>query len=182
MDNFKVKKFPKSRIATNDVCAVGLQKHHIAAMIEIDVSDSREKIKQHKKENKGIIFTCGDYRNLRLEAAPRIIFSSLFCHHFSKEDLAEQLQWCRSHAPCGFFINDLHRHPVAYYSIKWLTSLFSHSYLVRNDAPLSVLRGFHKNEWEELLDLAGISGSEINWKWAFRWLVIAAPEMNNERP
>lgn len=57
MDNFKVKKFPKSRIATNDVCAVGLQKHHIAAMIEIDVSDSREKIKQHKKENKGISFT-----------------------------------------------------------------------------------------------------------------------------
>ena len=57
MDKFKVKKFPKSRIATNDVCAVGLQKHHIAAMIEVDVSDSREKIQQHKKENKGISFT-----------------------------------------------------------------------------------------------------------------------------
>ena len=72
----------------------------------------------------------------------------------------------------GFFIADLHRHPLAYYSIKWLTGLFSKSYLVKNDAPLSVLRGFSRKEWESLLTKAGIKNYSIRWKWAFRWLII----------
>jgi len=57
MTEFKTYTFPGSRIATNDVCAIGLQKHHIAAMIEIDVSGSREKIKLYKKKKGNISFT-----------------------------------------------------------------------------------------------------------------------------
>ena len=72
----------------------------------------------------------------------------------------------------GFFIADLHRHPLAYYSIKLLTGLFSKSYLVKNDAPLSVLRGFSRKEWEALLAQPGIKNYSIRWKWAFRWLII----------
>jgi hypothetical protein len=60
----------------------------------------------------------------------------------------------------------------AYHSIRILTSLFSKSYLVKNDAPLSVLRGFKKRELTTLLDKAGISKYTIKWRWAFRWLVI----------
>ena len=56
MKNYKISTFPKSRIATNDVCAIGLKKHHIAALIEVDVTDSREKIK-HYKEHNNISFT-----------------------------------------------------------------------------------------------------------------------------
>jgi hypothetical protein len=72
----------------------------------------------------------------------------------------------------GFFINDLHRHPLAYYSIKILTRLFSASYLVKNDAPLSVRRGFTAKEWKVLLESAGISRFRVSWKWAFRHLVV----------
>jgi len=57
MTEFRINYFPKTRIATNDVCAIGLQKHHITAMIEIDVSGSREKIKQHRKKGDKISFT-----------------------------------------------------------------------------------------------------------------------------
>lgn len=53
----KTKRFPKSRIATNDVCAVGLKKHHIASLLEIDVTDSREKIRIHKRNKEQISFT-----------------------------------------------------------------------------------------------------------------------------
>jgi hypothetical protein len=72
----------------------------------------------------------------------------------------------------GFFINDLHRHSLAYYSIKWLTALFSGSYLVKNDAPLSVARGFKKKEWDNIFKAAGISNYKIQWKWAFRYLIL----------
>ena len=71
----------------------------------------------------------------------------------------------------GFFINDLHRHPLAYHFIKLATQLFSKSYLVKNDAPLSVLRGFKKQEWENILRKSDLSDYTIKWQWAFRYLI-----------
>lgn len=114
-----------------------------------------------------------DYRRVDFGTEkPDIIFSSLFCHHFTEEELNDMLRWMDKNAALGFFINDLHRHPLAYYSIKWLTALFSKSYLVKNDAPLSVRRGFVRKEWIALLRQAGVNNARIEWRWAFRWLVV----------
>lgn len=122
-----------------------------------------------------------DYKDVELGYKPDIIFSSLFCHHFPERELTTQLQWMYRNAQLGFFINDLHRHPLAYYSIQWLTRLFSKSYLVKNDAPLSVARGFVKNDWEQLFDSAGITTFSIEWKWAFRWLVVVNSARSPQR-
>lgn len=105
---------------------------------------------------------------------PDIIFSSLFCHHFSDEQLCFMMKWMADNASLGFFINDLHRHPLAFYSIRGLTAAFSKSYMVRNDAPLSVLRGFSRKDWRGILGKAGVVSYDIKWKWAFRWLVTSA--------
>jgi hypothetical protein len=82
------------------------------------------------------------------------------------------LKAMKEKARLGIVINDLHRHRLAYYSIKWLTTLFSRSSMVKNDAPLSVLRSFSKADWERILDGAGIERYRIRWFWAFRWQVI----------
>jgi 2-polyprenyl-3-methyl-5-hydroxy-6-metoxy-1,4-benzoquinol methylase len=103
---------------------------------------------------------------------PDIIFSSLFCHHFTNEELVYMLNWMHTNAGEGFFINDLHRHILAFYSIKILTQLFSKSYLVKNDAALSVKRALIKKEWTRLLEQSGAQHYTITWKWAFRWLII----------
>lgn len=121
-------------------------------------------------------FVCSDYRNVQFAEKPDIIFNSLFCHHFSNDQLIEMLWWMKKNAVRGFFINDLQRHPFAYHSIKMLTRIFSRSYLVKNDGPISVLRGFRKDEWKQLLEKAGIARYSIQWRWAFRYLVI----VNNE--
>jgi hypothetical protein len=71
----------------------------------------------------------------------------------------------------GFIINDLQRNYFAYYGIKILTTILNGSSLVRNDAPLSVWRAFHKHELTTLLAEANISDFEVEWKWAFRYLV-----------
>ena len=112
-----------------------------------------------------------DYSKVHFEHKPDIIFSSLFCHHFTEEQLAAQLQWMKANCNTGFFINDLQRNTIAYHSIKTLTKIFSSSYLVKNDAPLSVARGFHKNEWQKIFTIAGIEKFGIKWKWAFRHLI-----------
>lgn len=112
-----------------------------------------------------------DYRAVKFATKPDIIFSSLFCHHFTDEELVGQLRWMSYNCTRGFFINDLHRHNLARLSIKWLTRLFSSSYLVKNDAPLSVARGFRKAEWQALLQKAGIRAN-VKWQWAFRHLIV----------
>ena len=115
-----------------------------------------------------------DYRKVEFETKPDIIFSSLFCHHFSDENLVNQLQWMQENCNIGFFINDLQRNAIAYHAIRILTKFFSSSYLVKNDAPLSVARGFHKKEWYKIFAGAGITQYKIHWKWAFRYLIIFA--------
>jgi 2-polyprenyl-3-methyl-5-hydroxy-6-metoxy-1,4-benzoquinol methylase len=113
-----------------------------------------------------------DYQKAILNPKPDIIFSSLFCHHFNNEQLISQLRWMKDNSNVGFFINDLHRNFLAYYSITFLTRLFSNSYLVKNDAPLSVARGFKHHELKSLCKKAMAGSAEVVWKWAFRYLVI----------
>lgn len=113
-----------------------------------------------------------NYKQATFKQKPDIIFSSLFCHHFTEDELVQQLQWMQANSRRGFFINDLHRHILAYHSIRLLTKFFSKSYLVKNDAPLSVARGFTKQEWKNIFSAANIHSYKLNWKWAFRFMII----------
>ena len=70
----------------------------------------------------------------------------------------------KNQAKRGLVINDIHRHPLAYYSIKWLTQLFSKSAMVKFDAPLSVLRAFKKEDLKRILHQAGITTYQLKWK------------------
>ena len=57
MKEYKVIRFPKTRVATFDICAIGREKHHIPALLEIDVTDSRKRIREIKRDGKRISFT-----------------------------------------------------------------------------------------------------------------------------
>lgn len=137
----------------------------------VDIKQECIDFAKSRKGNEDIEFICSDYRALQLNHKPDIIFSSLFCHHFTDKELVYGLNWMKENAQLGFFINDLHRHPVAYYTIRQLTGLFSKNELVKNDAPLSVLRGFKREEWVRLFEKAGLKNYQVCWEWAFRWLV-----------
>ncbi len=101
-----------------------------------------------------------------------VLTCSLFCHHFSDEALIEMLRQLAQQARIGVVVNDLHRHPLAYFSIKWLTRLFGGSYLVQHDAPLSVARAFRRADLEALCRKAGVSIRRLRWRWAFRWELV----------
>ena len=100
------------------------------------------------------------------------VHAAMFTHHFTQDECAEILKIMAALATRGLIVNDLHRHPLAYYSIKLLTRLFSRSRLVRNDGPLSVLRSFRPADIEELKRKSGLS-LDYRWRWAFRWLITA---------
>ncbi len=141
--------------------------------VGIDINPECIAYAKQKLAERNITFICSDFKaGLKEYGKADIIFSSLFCHHFSNEELVFMFKWMQDNSALGVVVNDLHRHWLAYYSIKILTSLFSGSYLVRNDAPVSVKRGFKKDELHLFLERSGISSFEIRWRWAFRWLLI----------
>jgi 2-polyprenyl-3-methyl-5-hydroxy-6-metoxy-1,4-benzoquinol methylase len=101
-----------------------------------------------------------------------IVMCNLVCHHLYDQLLNDVLQTMQQKSLLGFVVNDLHRHPLAYYSIKILTKIFSKSRYVINDAPLSVARGFRRDELEVILKDAGLKAFKIKWVWAFRYLIL----------
>lgn len=101
-----------------------------------------------------------------------IVIGTLFYHHFSDDQLVMFFKQLQKQVILGYIINDIHRHWLAYYSIKILTRLFSRSAMVKYDAPLSVLRAFKKEELAKILEAAGPAERKIQWKWAFRWQAI----------
>ena len=101
-----------------------------------------------------------------------VIHCCLFLHHFTHDELVDLFKQFNKQAKKAIIVNDLHRHFLAYYSIKWITRLFSKSFMVRNDAAVSVARGFKKSELTSILSDAGISNYTLKWKWAFRWQLV----------
>ena len=49
MKNYKNIEFPRSRMATFDIGAVGKKKHYVTALLELDVTGARKKIKDARK-------------------------------------------------------------------------------------------------------------------------------------
>lgn len=118
-----------------------------------------------------------DFQDLKVD----IIICTLFLHHFEKNQLIRLFQQFYNQASLGLIINDLHRHWLAYYSIKYLTRILSKSDMVKNDAPVSVLRGFKQAEIKNILNQAGIDIFSLSWMWAFRWQLIIDKRINGKK-
>lgn len=119
------------------------------------------------------------YYDFLMEASDiDIVHCSLFCHHLNDKELVNLFRWFVQHLRTGLIINDLKRSALAYFSVKLFTRLFNGSPLAVNDGPISVLRGFKREELESLLQSAGIKSYSITQKIGFRYLVVGR---TNER-
>lgn len=154
----------------------GLKKKYNIQLKGIDINpECIRYCNERTTDTTGLQFICDDYRKVK-DHVPDVdvLHASLFCHHLCNDEILELLHFARSNK-LMLVINDLQRHPLAYYSIKLITRLMSKSRLVKNDAPLSVLRGFSTKEWQNLLMNAGISEFKISKRWAFRHEIVIWP-------
>jgi 2-polyprenyl-3-methyl-5-hydroxy-6-metoxy-1,4-benzoquinol methylase len=100
-----------------------------------------------------------------------IAMGAMFLHHFAQERAIVIVRSMQRVARGGILINDLHRHPLAYYSIYSLTRILRASVMMQNDGPISVLRGFRATELQTIADQAGLQNTRLSWRWPFRWLL-----------
>ena len=56
LGQYRIENFPTSRLATIDIGAASKMKHHIKALIELDVTEARKMIREKKKQSRNISF------------------------------------------------------------------------------------------------------------------------------
>lgn len=100
------------------------------------------------------------------------IICSNFTHHLSDSELVRFIHWMEDHAVRGWFINDLHRHPLPYYFIKVLFGILPLNRLTANDGPISVSRAFTATDWRLILVESGVGDrAKVEWFFPFRYAV-----------
>jgi 2-polyprenyl-3-methyl-5-hydroxy-6-metoxy-1,4-benzoquinol methylase len=122
----------------------------------------------------GVSYRTGDVFDQQPGTAD-VVISSLFTHHLTDEQIVRFLAFMERTARRGWFINDLHRHPLAYYGFAALSRAAGWHRFVQHDGPLSVARSFRRADWAGLLRAAGLEGvAEVRWHVPFRLCVSRA--------
>jgi trans-aconitate methyltransferase len=102
-----------------------------------------------------------------------VVISSLFTHHLPDDLVVKFLAWMETRARVGYFVNDLHRHPLPYHFFRHVSKAARLHRFVQNDGPVSIARAFEPADWRRLLADAGIArnAAKIAWKVPFRLTV-----------
>jgi 2-polyprenyl-3-methyl-5-hydroxy-6-metoxy-1,4-benzoquinol methylase len=100
-----------------------------------------------------------------------IAMCTLFLHHFEDPIALDFIQTLLKNAKIGVVINDLHRHWLAYYLFKLLTSVVGNE-MTREDGLTSILKGFKRQDLDRFSKKINFK-STITWRWAFRyqWII-----------
>lgn len=117
-----------------------------------------------------IRYLTGDYQDLAGQGFD-VILSSLVAHHMTDAQLQAFLCFMQAEARIGWFINDLHRHGVAWLGYPLLARLAGWHRIVREDGQLSIARSYRPSEWTPLLAKAGIVDARVFRAFPFRLCV-----------
>jgi 2-polyprenyl-3-methyl-5-hydroxy-6-metoxy-1,4-benzoquinol methylase len=123
--------------------------------------------------NRNIQWVTADAFAYEPPAGIDVVISSLFTHHLPDDLIVKFLAWMEKNARLGFFVNDLHRHPLPYYFFRRFSKFARLHRFVQHDGPVSIARAFEPADWKHFLAKAGIAENtaKIAWKVPFRLTV-----------
>jgi hypothetical protein len=118
----------------------------------------------------------GDAFQLPFAAASfDFVFSSLFLHHFSNEQVAELLGKFKTIARRAVLAIDLERGPLAYHFLPATRWLFRWDRISLHDGPVSVQAAFKKEELLALARNAGLAKARVRIHRPWARLSLVAP-------
>jgi 2-polyprenyl-3-methyl-5-hydroxy-6-metoxy-1,4-benzoquinol methylase len=102
-----------------------------------------------------------------------LVISSLVTHHMRDAEIIRFLAWMEARTARGWFVNDLHRHWIAYHGFRLLGAVARWHPVVRHDGAVSVARSFRRADWERLIAEAGLDRATVSLRWylPFRWCI-----------
>ena len=116
-------------------------------------------------ESLGIEWVTADAFAYAPEHEVDVIVSSLFTHHLSDHELVRFIAFMQAHARVGWFVNDLHRHPLPYAFFKRWSKLARFHRFVQHDGPVSIARAFSPQDWRGFLQAARVDPDQVEIRW-----------------
>jgi SAM-dependent methyltransferase len=143
-------------------------------LVGVDLNPMSEPIAQAATPSGvSIEYRTGNVFDYKPERPIDFVISSQTTHHMSNEELAVFIRWMEQVAARGWYIADLHRHPIPFHAFGALARIARWHRFVQHDGPVSIARSFRKADWEKILHAAGLSPgvAEIRWHVPFRLCV-----------
>jgi SAM-dependent methyltransferase len=134
------------------------------ALTGIDINPySTRAAQEASSAEDNIEFLTGDLYSYNREEID-VVISSLFTHHLNNSEIIRLLSWMEEHTARGWFINDLHRHPIPYHVFRLWAKLARWHPFVQHDGPVSILRSFTPFDWQQLCEKAGLKSDTVRIK------------------
>lgn len=143
-------------------------------LVGVDLNPMSEPIaRAETPADVAVDYRTGNVFDYKLERPIDFVISSQTTHHMSDEELGTFIRWMEQVAKRGWFIADLHRHPVPFHAFGVLSRLARWHRFVQHDGPVSIARSFRKKDWEKILRVAGLEpeAAQIRWHVPFRLCV-----------
>jgi SAM-dependent methyltransferase len=121
-----------------------------------------------------IAWVTADLFDYAPERPPDLVISSLFTHHLDDGALVRFLAWMEATAALGWFVNDLHRHPLPYHVFGAAARALRFHPFVVHDGPVSIARAFTFADWRRSLAAAGIPPGAARLRWHFPFRITVA--------
>lgn len=106
-------------------------------------------------------FLTGDVLEHPAVQQPDVVISSLVTHHMRDGEVVAFLRWMEEHAAVGWYISDLRRSARAARLFALLAAVMRWHRFVRHDGPVSFRRSFRRDDWEHLLQQAGVAPETV---------------------
>jgi SAM-dependent methyltransferase len=143
-------------------------------LIGVDLNPMSEPIaRAETPPGVSIDYRTGNVFDFQPERPVDFIICSQTTHHMSNGELAKFVRWMEQVAKRGWFIADLHRHPVPFHFFRILSRAAGWHRFVQHDGPISIARSFRRKDWQEILASAGLEPgtARIRWYPSFRLCV-----------
>jgi 2-polyprenyl-3-methyl-5-hydroxy-6-metoxy-1,4-benzoquinol methylase len=141
-----------------------------AELTGIDLNPRSKAAAEAKPAPLPIRYLSGDYAALASGGFDCVI-SSLVAHHMTADQLVAFLRFMEREAAVGWFVNDLHRHRLAFDGWPLLASTMGWHRIVRLDGHTSIARSFRPAEWRALLSHEGLDEARVRRWFPFRLCV-----------
>lgn len=151
-----------------------LRRRHLQAdLTGVDLNPwSKRSAEQSTPAKMQIAYETSDIFSFDQSRQADFIICSNFTHHLPDPELIRFIRWMQAHAKRGWFINDLHRHPLPYHFIRLVFGALPLNHMTSHDGPISISRAFSAADWRRLLSEAGIGErAKVEWFFPFRYVV-----------
>lgn len=113
---------------------------------------------------------CGDALHSGFDdGAFDVVHAALFMHHLDDDEATHLVREMGRLSTKSLLINDLHRHPISFHAVRLIARALPVSEMFSHDGPLSVLRGFRREDLRRYGDRADVS-LDVRWFPGFRWI------------